>query len=34
MATKVTIELIMDDKSFYDSGKNDNIEKYIEGFQI
>ncbi len=33
MPTKVTIELIMDDKSFYESGKNENIEKYIEDFQ-
>jgi glutamyl/glutaminyl-tRNA synthetase len=33
MSTKVTIELIMDDKAYYESGTNENIEKYIEDFQ-
>ena len=28
MPTKVTMELIMDDKAFYESGTNENIEKY------
>lgn len=29
MPTKVTIEIIMDNKAFYESGTNDNIETYI-----
>jgi hypothetical protein len=33
MTTKVTMELIMDDKAFYESGTNESIEKYIVDFQ-
>jgi transposase len=29
MPTKVTIELIMDNEAFYESGTNENIENYI-----
>jgi hypothetical protein len=29
MPTKVTIELIMDNEAFYESGTNENIESYI-----
>ena len=29
MPTKVTIELIMDNNAFYESGTNENIEHYI-----
>ena len=33
MPTKVTLELIMDDRSFYESGTNESIERYIVDFQ-
>ena len=33
MPTKVTIELIMDDKAYYESGPNESIVTYIESFQ-
>ncbi len=33
MSTKVTLELIMEDKVYYESGTNENIEKYIVDFQ-
>lgn len=33
MPTKVTMELVLDDKVFYISGKNKNIEPYIDDFQ-
>jgi hypothetical protein len=33
MPTKVTIELIMDDKGFYEFENNGTIEKYIVDFQ-
>lgn len=33
MPTKVTVELIINDKGYYESETNENIEKYIEGFQ-
>ena len=33
MPTKVTIELIMDDKAYYESGPNESIITYIESFQ-
>jgi hypothetical protein len=33
MPTKVTFELIMDDKSFYESEPNENIETYITEIQ-
>ena len=29
MSTKVTIELIVDNEAFYDSGTKENIENYI-----
>ena len=33
MPTKVTLELIMNDKAFYESGTNETIEKYILDIQ-
>jgi hypothetical protein len=33
MPTKVTFELIMDDKAYYESGTNESIVTYIEDFQ-
>ena len=33
MPTKVTLELVMDDRSFYESGTNESIERYIVDFQ-
>ena len=33
MPTKVTLELIMNDKAFYESETNETITKYIEDFQ-
>ena len=33
MPTKVTIELIMKDKAYYESGTNESIVTYIENFQ-
>jgi hypothetical protein len=33
MPTRVTLELIMNDKAFYESGTNETVEKYIVDFQ-
>jgi hypothetical protein len=33
MPTKVTIELIVDNEAFYNSGTDENIENYIIGIQ-
>ena len=33
MPTKVTLELIINDKAFYESETSENIEKYIVDFQ-
>jgi hypothetical protein len=33
MPTKVTIEIIMNDKAFYESEPNANIDTYINDFQ-
>jgi hypothetical protein len=33
MPTKITLELIMDDKAYYESGTNENIDTYIIDFQ-